>query len=59
VRQLVEVLKYLDSHLEEQLERQEMPRSAVAVLDHSRAHLKAELDWTKDLLEKVERGEYP
>lgn len=59
VRQLVEILKYLDSHLDEQLERQEMPRSAVAVFDHSRVHLEAELAWTKDLLEKVERGEYP
>jgi len=59
VGQLAEVLKYLDTHLEEQMDRQEMPRSAVAVFDHSRAHLKAELDWTKDLLEKVERGEYP
>jgi DNA-binding PadR family transcriptional regulator len=59
VRQLVEKVKYLNVHLEEQLEHQEMPRSAVAIFDHSRAHLEAELAWTEDLLDKVERGEYP
>jgi hypothetical protein len=28
------------------------------VFDHHRAHLNAELDWTRDLLTKVEQGVY-
>jgi len=36
-----------------------MPRFVATVFDHSRVHFQAELAWTRDLLDKVERGEYP
>jgi DNA-binding PadR family transcriptional regulator len=56
--QLEEILKHLDSHQEETLAEQGTPRSAVAIFNHSRAHFRAELIWTRDLLAQVERGEY-
>jgi DNA-binding PadR family transcriptional regulator len=59
VAQLEAIIQYLDVHQEEQLGREEVPRLAAAVFDHSRVHFQAELAWTRDLLDKVERGEYP
>lgn len=59
VAQLETILQHLDSHQSEQLADQGVPRLAAAVFDHSRAHFRAELDWTRDMLNKVERGEYP
>jgi DNA-binding PadR family transcriptional regulator len=56
--QLEEILGHLDSHQQETLAEQGTPRSAVAIFDHSRAHCQTELAWTRDLLAKVERGEY-
>jgi DNA-binding PadR family transcriptional regulator len=58
VAQLEGILEYLYSHQQEELAKQEAPRSAVAIFDHSRVHFQAELTWTRDLLAQVERGEY-
>jgi DNA-binding PadR family transcriptional regulator len=49
----------LVAHRTEQLQIPDIPRLAMAIFDHSLAHLRAELAWTKDLLEKIDRGEYP
>jgi DNA-binding PadR family transcriptional regulator len=59
IRQMEIVQKQLAAHRKEQLKRKEVPRVASAIFEHSRVHLKAELDWTRDLLKKVERHEYP
>lgn len=59
VTQLGAILQHLDVHQQEQLSHDQVPRLAAAVFDHSRVHFQAELAWTQDLLEKIERGEYP
>jgi DNA-binding PadR family transcriptional regulator len=58
IAQLEGILEYLNSHQQEELAGQEVPCSAVAIFDHSRVHYQAELNWTRDLLAQVERGEY-
>jgi len=57
--QMETIVQRVTAHRAEQLARQEVPRLAAVIIDHSLAHLKAELAWTQDLLDKVERGEYP
>ena len=59
VKQLEHTIQYLETHRAEQLANPHVPRLAAVVFDHHRAHLQAELDWTRGLLDKVERGEYP
>jgi DNA-binding PadR family transcriptional regulator len=59
VAQLEAILQHLDEHQREQMAHEEAPRVAAAVFDHSRAHFRAELDWTRDLLDKVKQGVYP
>jgi len=59
VAQLEAVVQHVTAHRAEQLAREEVPRLAAAIFDHSLAHFQAELDWTKDLLGKIVRGEYP
>jgi DNA-binding PadR family transcriptional regulator len=56
--QLEAWLQGLAAHRAEQLAQAETPRLAAAIFDHAQAHLQAELDWTGDLLEKIERGQY-
>jgi DNA-binding PadR family transcriptional regulator len=56
VAQLEDALQYLESHQEDQMEQPEVPASAVAIFEHSRAHLKAELVWMKEVLEKMQQG---
>jgi DNA-binding PadR family transcriptional regulator len=59
VKQLAHVLQYLDAHEAEELADEHVPnRLASTVFDHHRVHLKAELDWTRDLLQNVEQGIY-
>jgi DNA-binding PadR family transcriptional regulator len=59
VKHLEHLLQYLEAHEAEQLANEYAPHClTAAVFDHHRAHLNAELDWTRDLLEKVERGVY-
>ena len=59
VAQLEAVIQHVTAHRAEQLAEEETPRLAAAIFDHSLVHFQAELDWTQDLLDKVERGEYP
>jgi len=59
VAQLEAIVQHVTTHRAEQLAREEVPRLAAAIFDHSLAHFQAELAWTQDLLDKVERGEYP
>ncbi len=59
VTQLEHILNFLDSHQAEELEDEHVPRHlASAVFSHHRLHLRAELDWTRELLQNVEKGEY-
>ncbi len=59
VAELEEIIAHVTSHRAEQMARPEVPRAAGAVFDHGLAHFRAELDWTRELLAQVERGEYP
>ena len=59
VAELKATLEHVQEHRAEQLASQEVPSSAAAVFDHSLAHFQAELNWTWDILDKMERGEYP
>ncbi|NMC83880.1 MAG: PadR family transcriptional regulator [Anaerolineaceae bacterium] len=52
-------LQYLQNHRVEQLSNPEVPRLASAIFDHTLIHTQAELGWISDLLQKLERGEYP
>jgi DNA-binding PadR family transcriptional regulator len=54
---LEEGRRYLAEHQTEQLAKPDVPGVAAAVFEHSRAHLEAELAWTRALLLQVERGE--
>jgi DNA-binding PadR family transcriptional regulator len=58
VVQLEDALNYLESHQQEQMGQPEVPASAVAIFEHSRAHLEAELIWMKEVLEKMEQGKF-
>ena len=59
VAELEAIVEHVSDHRSEQMSRREVPRVAAAVFDHGLAHFRAELAWTRDLLDKVERGEYP
>lgn len=59
VAQLEGIVGHVVSHREEQLADENVPPQAAAIFDHSLAHMVAELEWTRDLLDKIERGEYP
>ncbi len=59
VAELESIVEYVTAHRAGQLTQPEVPRLAAAVFDHSLAHFQAELAWTRDLLDKTERGEYP
>jgi DNA-binding PadR family transcriptional regulator len=59
VAHLERTLEYLDAHQAEELADEHVPNGlASAVFGHSRVHLKAELDWTRGLLQNVEQGNY-
>jgi len=59
VETLEHILVHLDEHQREQLDQEHIPPIAKAVFEHSRVHFLAELDWTRALLDQVERGVYP
>jgi DNA-binding PadR family transcriptional regulator len=59
IAQLEGIMQHLEEHQAEQMAHEKVPRMAAAVFDHSRAHFKAELAWTTDLLDQMERGVYP
>jgi DNA-binding PadR family transcriptional regulator len=50
--------KRLLAHKEDKFQDPAIPAVARAIFGHTLAHMEAELSWTKDLLEKLERGEY-
>jgi DNA-binding PadR family transcriptional regulator len=50
---------YLIDHKEEHKGSKYVPSIAFSIMDHSLAHLKAELDWLKALQMKIEKGEVP
>jgi len=58
VAKMTGVLQHLNDHEKEQLAREEVPPLAAAVFAHSRVHFQAELAWTQDLLDQLERGKY-
>ena len=53
IAQLEAVLHHLNRHQAEQHEQ--VPRQAAFIFDHSRVHLQAELEWTRELLKDVEQ----
>ena len=59
VAELEGVLRHLDVHEAEQFADVRAPARARMIFAHSRVHFQAELAWTRDLMEQVERGEYP
>jgi DNA-binding PadR family transcriptional regulator len=58
IEQLEQVVAHVGTHRSEQLARDEVPAFAAAIFDHSLAHLEAELAWTRDVLDRIERGVY-
>jgi DNA-binding PadR family transcriptional regulator len=57
--QLESVLQHLEGHQSEEMQKEEVPRLAKAMIDHTRVHIQAELAWTRDFLTKVKSGECP
>jgi DNA-binding PadR family transcriptional regulator len=58
IAQLEAILQHVVEHRAEQVAQPEVPGLAAAVFDHGLAHFQAELDWTRELLDKVEAGVY-
>lgn len=56
---LEQALHYVTAHRAEELTDSETPRRTTAIFDHTLILLQAELVWSKDLLEQMERGEFP
>jgi len=52
------VRDHLAGHKDENMARGEVPRVAGAIFDHSLAHLEAELEWTREVLDQVLSGVY-
>jgi hypothetical protein len=51
-------VEYLAVHQAEQMQSPSVPPVAKAIFDHTLAHTSAELAWTRELLAKLEGGEY-
>jgi DNA-binding PadR family transcriptional regulator len=59
VKRLEHTIQHVEAHQAEQLANVHVPPNlTTAVFDHHLLHFNAELDWTRDLLEKVEQGAY-
>ena len=56
---LQQSLAYLERHRVEQMLLPDVPGLAKAIFEHTLVHCQAELNWVSDLLQKLERGEYP
>ena len=57
VQHLEHTLQHLDAHEREQSANEHAPNHLMAaVFNHHRVHFRAELEWTRDLLQKVEQG---
>ncbi len=59
IAQLEGIVQHIAQHQAEQMAQPRVPATAAAVFEHGLAHFQAELDWTRDLLVKVEHGVYP
>jgi len=57
ITKIEEILKHLYEHKKEQLNRKEVPKTAKAVFSHTELHMKAELNWLKDILNDLENDE--
>ncbi len=58
IDKIEDILKYIENHKQEQLVKKEVPKMAKAVFSHSEHHLKAELDWLKEVLDNLMKGEF-
>ncbi len=56
---LEQALVHIENHRAEELAMPYVPRVAAAIFDHTLFHTRAELAWVTDLLDKMEKGEYP
>lgn len=52
-------LSYLNVHKKEHIANKKVPPMASVIIDHSLAHMKAELKWLKDLRKRIATGELP
>jgi DNA-binding PadR family transcriptional regulator len=52
-------LQHIQEHRDEQLAQPQVPALARLIFDHSLVHTQAELSWTRELLNKLDSGEYP
>ena len=57
--QLQRIIEHTRGHQSEQLSKPQVPALARAIFEHSLIHFGAELEWTRALLDQVERGELP
>lgn len=55
IDKLVEVLGYLDSHQNEEMQSIEIPPQATAIFNHARVHLLAELNWSREVLDQLSK----
>jgi DNA-binding PadR family transcriptional regulator len=49
--------EHIARHREEQLQSPHVPAWARSIFDHSTVHYSSELAWTRDLLDRIDRGE--
>lgn len=59
IAQLEGIVQHIVEHRAEQMVQPQVPATAAAVFDHGLVHFQAELDWTRDLLVKVDEGVFP
>ena len=52
------VLRHLDEHQEEEMQIPDVPHRATAIFSHTVLHTRAELEWTRNLLESVQKGDF-
>lgn len=50
-------LEYLEQHEKEQMQYEYVPQVAHDIFRHSKVHMAAELEWTRNLLSRLENGE--
>jgi DNA-binding PadR family transcriptional regulator len=58
IQYLQSALQHLPDHESSAMKDDRVPPVARAIFSHSIIHLKAELEWTRDLLSRIENGEY-
>lgn len=58
VKQLEGILHHLNVHQLEHDDKEHLPPIAEAIFEHSRVHMQAELNWTRELLDNLKQGHY-